>query len=235
MAVVARSSCSPLDGGLTFRGRRMFGENKTARGFVVMVPATALAFPLVASSSRTAVPRPPASGRLSPPGTRGSARGRGSASCSASCRTRSSSASSTSLRAAAPADRLAWSLAARRRSRRLRGRHAGRAQLRWSRAVADMVVVLFVGTALHWLFSVVLFRSARKRGRHERGALVVPLADARDAADVGGKAANLARLIRSGTRCRTDSSSPTRRCARPSPSPQRAFRRSVDRGSRLAA
>jgi hypothetical protein len=34
----------PLDGGLHFRGRRLFGANKTLRGFVVLVPATALAF-----------------------------------------------------------------------------------------------------------------------------------------------------------------------------------------------
>ena len=34
----------PLDGGRTFRGRRLFGENKTWKGFVVMVPATTLAF-----------------------------------------------------------------------------------------------------------------------------------------------------------------------------------------------
>ncbi|HVK70237.1 MAG TPA: CDP-archaeol synthase [Polyangium sp.] len=33
----------PLDGGCTFRGRRLFGDNKTTRGFVVIVPATALA------------------------------------------------------------------------------------------------------------------------------------------------------------------------------------------------
>lgn len=32
----------PLDGGHTFRGRRIFGDNKTVRGFVVIVPATAL-------------------------------------------------------------------------------------------------------------------------------------------------------------------------------------------------
>lgn len=38
----------PLDGGLTCRGRRIFGANKTLRGFIVMVPATAVAFPLVA-------------------------------------------------------------------------------------------------------------------------------------------------------------------------------------------
>jgi CDP-archaeol synthase len=34
----------PLDGGATFRGKRVFGENKTVRGFVVMVPAAAAAF-----------------------------------------------------------------------------------------------------------------------------------------------------------------------------------------------
>src|SRR5262245_38527602 len=33
----------PLDGGRTFRGRRILGDNKTTRGFVVIVPATALA------------------------------------------------------------------------------------------------------------------------------------------------------------------------------------------------
>ena len=41
----------PLDGGRTFRGRRLFGDNKTARGFVVMVPATGLAFLLLALAS----------------------------------------------------------------------------------------------------------------------------------------------------------------------------------------
>ena len=34
----------PLDGGLRLRGRRLFGDNKTVRGFVVMIPAAALAF-----------------------------------------------------------------------------------------------------------------------------------------------------------------------------------------------
>ena len=33
----------PLDGGLTWRGRRLFGANKTVRGAVVMVAATAIA------------------------------------------------------------------------------------------------------------------------------------------------------------------------------------------------
>lgn len=34
----------PVDMGLTLRGRRLFGENKTLRGFLVMVPASGLAF-----------------------------------------------------------------------------------------------------------------------------------------------------------------------------------------------
>ena len=34
----------PLDGGATFRGRRILGDNKTVRGFVVMIPAAAISF-----------------------------------------------------------------------------------------------------------------------------------------------------------------------------------------------
>ena len=34
----------PLDGGRTFRGRRLLGANKTLRGFVIMVPATGVSF-----------------------------------------------------------------------------------------------------------------------------------------------------------------------------------------------
>ena len=39
----------PLDGELTFRGRRLCGDNKTIRGFIVMVPAAAAAFALLAN------------------------------------------------------------------------------------------------------------------------------------------------------------------------------------------
>lgn len=38
----------PLDGGRTFRGRRIFGANKTLRGFVIMVPATGVSFAVLA-------------------------------------------------------------------------------------------------------------------------------------------------------------------------------------------
>lgn len=37
----------PIDGGRTFRGRRLFGDNKTWRGFAVMVPAAGLFFFLI--------------------------------------------------------------------------------------------------------------------------------------------------------------------------------------------
>ena len=38
----------PLDGGATWRGRRLLGDNKTISGFVVMIPAAAIALPVVA-------------------------------------------------------------------------------------------------------------------------------------------------------------------------------------------
>lgn len=41
---LSRRLQQPIDCGWTMRGRRLFGDNKTVRGFVVMVPATALAF-----------------------------------------------------------------------------------------------------------------------------------------------------------------------------------------------
>jgi CDP-2,3-bis-(O-geranylgeranyl)-sn-glycerol synthase len=43
----------PLDGSRLWRGRRIFGEHKTARGFVVMVPATAGSFVLLAAAAAT--------------------------------------------------------------------------------------------------------------------------------------------------------------------------------------
>ena len=41
---MARRFGMPLDGGRTFCGQRIFGDNKTWRGFVVMMPATGVAF-----------------------------------------------------------------------------------------------------------------------------------------------------------------------------------------------
>ena len=48
-APMSRAFAVPLDGGLRVRGRRLFGDNKTTRGFVIMVPATAGAFALLAA------------------------------------------------------------------------------------------------------------------------------------------------------------------------------------------
>lgn len=47
-APASRAFALPLDGGLRLRGHRLFGANKTARGFVVMVPAASAAFTLLA-------------------------------------------------------------------------------------------------------------------------------------------------------------------------------------------
>lgn len=40
----SRAFAVPIDRGRTFRGRRLFGDNKTLRGFLIMVPASACAF-----------------------------------------------------------------------------------------------------------------------------------------------------------------------------------------------
>jgi CDP-archaeol synthase len=48
----------PLDGGRTVRGRRIFGDNKTARGFMMIVPATSIAmvgFGLAAQKANLAI------------------------------------------------------------------------------------------------------------------------------------------------------------------------------------
>lgn len=50
----SRGLLQPLDGGRTFRGRRIFGDNKTVRGFVVIVPATAVAMWALGTASSAA-------------------------------------------------------------------------------------------------------------------------------------------------------------------------------------
>jgi len=49
-APLSRRFDTPLDGGRTFRGHRLLGDNKTLRGFIVMVPATAAGFALAAAA-----------------------------------------------------------------------------------------------------------------------------------------------------------------------------------------
>ncbi len=49
-APLSRRFSGPIDGGATFRGRRVFGAHKTLRGFVVMVPAAAASFAAIAGA-----------------------------------------------------------------------------------------------------------------------------------------------------------------------------------------
>ena len=49
-APLSRRCSFPIDGGATFRGTRIFGEHKTVRGFVVMVPAAAVSFAALAAA-----------------------------------------------------------------------------------------------------------------------------------------------------------------------------------------
>jgi hypothetical protein len=53
-SAASRRFMCPVDGGLTFRGRRVFGDNKTVRGFIVMPLATAVAFLVVFLLARDA-------------------------------------------------------------------------------------------------------------------------------------------------------------------------------------
>src|SRR5436305_1536417 len=47
---LSRRFSFPIDGGSTFRGARVFGEHKTLRGFVVMIPAAAVSFAVLATA-----------------------------------------------------------------------------------------------------------------------------------------------------------------------------------------
>jgi CDP-2,3-bis-(O-geranylgeranyl)-sn-glycerol synthase len=49
-APLSRRFSQPIDRGATFRGSRIFGEHKTLRGFVVMVPAAAVSFAALAAA-----------------------------------------------------------------------------------------------------------------------------------------------------------------------------------------
>jgi CDP-2,3-bis-(O-geranylgeranyl)-sn-glycerol synthase len=49
-APLSRRFSQPVDGGATFRRRRVFGEHKTLRGFIVMVPAAAISFAALAAA-----------------------------------------------------------------------------------------------------------------------------------------------------------------------------------------
>lgn len=53
---VSQRLAIPLDGGTRIRGRRVFGDNKTVRGFAVMIPAASLAFVVLAALMRRITP-----------------------------------------------------------------------------------------------------------------------------------------------------------------------------------
>ena len=55
-SVASRRYRWPIDGGLTFRGRRLLGDNKTVRGFLVMPLATASSFLLVSMTTAGRMP-----------------------------------------------------------------------------------------------------------------------------------------------------------------------------------
>ncbi|AHF00336.1 CDP-archaeol synthase [Thioalkalivibrio paradoxus] len=58
---LARRLAWPVDGGRTFRGRRLFGDNKRVCGFLVLPPSAAAAF-LVLGSLRERLPEPVVTG-----------------------------------------------------------------------------------------------------------------------------------------------------------------------------
>ncbi len=62
----SRRFAFPLDAGCTWRGRRLLGDNKTARGFMVMVPATAFSFAALAAITGMTATGPTGLWSLSP-------------------------------------------------------------------------------------------------------------------------------------------------------------------------
>ena len=63
-SALSRPLAIPIDGGATWRGRRIFGDNKTIRGLVVLIPGAALSFAALAwllSRGSTVDFQPPAS------------------------------------------------------------------------------------------------------------------------------------------------------------------------------
>jgi CDP-archaeol synthase len=154
----SRRFLMPLDGGRTLRGRRLFGANKTVRGFVVMVPATAIAFIvgayIVASGNPQAVGLWPLS--LGAYGWLGALAGLGfmlgELPNSFVKRQLDIAPGAISPHRAA----AAWQLAADRLDSGLGMLVALSLAVPVPRGT--WALVLFVGWALHWSFSVVLFR-----------------------------------------------------------------------------
>ncbi len=148
----------PLDGGRTFRGRRLFGANKTVRGFMVMVPATALAFIVGAQVAARGNPQAIGLWPLSPSGYAwlGALAGLGfmlgELPNSFIKRQLDIAPGTISPHRAA----AAWQLVADRLDSGLGMLVALNLAVPVPRGT--WALVLFVGWTLHWSFSVVLFR-----------------------------------------------------------------------------
>jgi len=67
-SAVSRRFCIPLDAGRTWGGRRLLGDHKTWRGFIVIVPASGLAFSLLGALSEIAGSEAGRLWGLGPPG-----------------------------------------------------------------------------------------------------------------------------------------------------------------------
>jgi hypothetical protein len=154
----SRRFLMPLDGGRTFRGRRIFGANKTVRGLVVMVPATALAFVVVSQLAAHGHPQAVGLWPLSAAGYAwlGAAAGLGFmlGELPNSFLKRQLGIAPGAL--SPHRGVAAWQLVADRMDSGLGMLTA--LSLMVSVPRQTWALVLFVGWALHWSFSVVLFR-----------------------------------------------------------------------------
>ena len=204
----------PLDGGLTFRGRRLFGDNKTLRGLIVMVPAGALALPIIAFVFSHILPSPPGlwppdDGRLRRYG--GMVRAR----VHAGRASKLLSQAPTRHRTRCCQHRTRSPVATGGRSSRLRHRSPSRCQPRRSRSLDDVGDRAFHRTDLplelqrpdvppwHQTQAGVRVMSTDLLSVDSTPAtspcsFVVPLGEACDVVECGNKAANLARLLNLG-------------------------------------
>jgi CDP-2,3-bis-(O-geranylgeranyl)-sn-glycerol synthase len=157
----SRAFALPLDGGLTFRGRRLFGNNKTIRGLVVMVPAGAIALPLTAAFFERALPAPTGLWPLTLPGyaALGAACGLGfmlGELPNSFLKRQLDVAPGAAARGAG----LPWQLAADRLDSGIGLLVAASlfVHVPWS----TWAVVLSIGPLFHWSFSVLMFRLGLK-------------------------------------------------------------------------
>jgi len=158
----SRALSAPLDGGLMLRGRRLFGENKTFRGFVVMVPAAAIAFPFVAFEMTQHAPAAAGLWPLTPLGYAALGAWAGLGFMLGELPNSFLKRQLDIPPGAARANRLAWTV------QLLADRLDSGIGMLTAVSVAvptpwlTWIIVLTTGPALHWLFSVVMFQLGTK-------------------------------------------------------------------------